>query len=201
MTVETHFFNATLAAEVGIAGAVVLGNLAYLQLQHEYAGHSPFEYEGRWYVRHSYESLQQWHSYLSIDQLKRLMARLEAGGYVTKSHLGKPFDRTLYWSVSQVIADSAKSHYASGVIARSDSAKSHDVQQTNNKRQSKPKTPIPEDFCISDAVRSWAEKNGYRRLNTHLENFIDAANQYGLRYADWDAGFRTAIRKNWAGVQ
>ena len=201
MTNDTHFFSAKLAVEVGIAGAVVLGNLAYLQVQHEYAGHAPFEYQGRWYVRHSYESLQQWHPYLSIDQLKRLMQRLVDKGYVTKSHLGKPYDRTLYWSVSPAIAHSAKSHDASRGIARSDSAKSHDVQQTNNKRQSTPKTLIPEDFGISDGVRLWAEKNGYRRLNAHLDNFIDSAKAKNYRYADWDAAFKGAIRKNWAEIQ
>lgn len=201
MTTDTHFFSAKLAAEVGIAGATILGNLAYLQVQHEYAGHAPFEYEGRWYVRHSYESLQQWHPYLSIDQLKRLMARLVDKGYVTKSHLGKPFDRTLYWSVSQAVIDSAKSPNGGGGIARSDSAKSHDVLQTDNKRQSKPKTLIPKNFGISDAVRKWAEKNGHRRLNAHLEHFIDAAEKGNLKYANWDAAFRTAIRKDWAGIK
>ena len=94
MTNDTHFFSAKLAEEVGIAGATILGNLAYLQVQHEYNAHAAFEYQGRWYVRHSYESLQQCHSYLSIDQLKRLMQRLVNKGYVTKSHLGKPFARS-----------------------------------------------------------------------------------------------------------
>ena len=63
------------------------------------------------------------------------------------------------------------------------------------------KTPIPEDFGISDGVRLWAEKNGHRRLNAHLENFIDAAKARDYRYVDWDAAFKTAIRKNWAGIQ
>jgi len=201
MTNDTHFFSAKLAAEVGIAGATILNNIARMQVQHEYAGHAPFEYQGRWYVRHSYESLQQWHHYLSIDQLKRLMSKLEKGGYVVKSHLGKPFDRTLYWSVSPAVIDSAKSHDASGGIALSDSAKSHDVQQTNNSKQKNRKTPIPDDFGISDGVRKWAEANGHRRLNAHLENFIDAAKAKDYRYVNWDAAFKTAIRKNWADIK
>ena len=63
------------------------------------------------------------------------------------------------------------------------------------------KTPIPEDFGISDGVRLWAEKNGHRRLNAHLENFVDAAKARDYRYVDWDAAFKTAIRKNWAGIK
>lgn len=134
MTIDTHFFSAKLAAEVGIEGATILGNLAYLQVQHEYAGNRAFEYEGRWYVRHSYESLQQWHPYLSIDQIRRIMGKLVADGYVVKSHLGKPFDRTLYWSVDVEIAHVAKSPDPRGEIAISDVAKSPDVQQTDNNR-------------------------------------------------------------------
>ena len=62
------------------------------------------------------------------------------------------------------------------------------------------KTKLPKDFGISDGVREWAERNGHRRLNAHLENFIDAALARDYRYVDWDAAFKTAIRKNWANL-
>jgi len=201
MTNDTHFFSAKLAAEVGIAGATILNNLARLQVQHEYSGHAPFEYQGRWYVRHSYESLQQWHSYLSVQQIRRIMRQLEDGGYIIKSHLGKPYDRTLYWSVNRAVIHVSESTDALGEIDTSDVSKSTHVQQTNNSKQKNTKTPIPKDFGISDGVRLWAEKNGHRRLNAHLENFIDAAKAKDYRYVDWDAAFKTAIRKNWAGIK
>ena len=201
MTNDTHFFSAKLAAEVGIAGATILNNLARLQVQHEYSGHAPFEYQGRWYVRHSYESLQQWHSYLSVQQIRRTMRQLEEGGYIIKSHLGKPWDRTLYWSVDRAVIDMSESTHASGEIDTSHLSKSTHVQQTNNSKQKNTKTPIPKDFGISDGVRLWAEKNGHRRLNAHLENFVDAAKAKDYRYVDWDAAFKTAIRKNWAGIK
>ena len=201
MTNDTHFFSAKLAAEVGIAGATILNNIARMQVQHEYAGHSPFEYEGRWYVRHSYESLQQWHSYLSIQQIRRIMRQLEDDGYIIKSHLGKPFDRTLYWSVGRAVIDVSESTDALGEIDTSDVSESTHVQQTNNSKQKNRKTSIPDDFGISDGVRLWAEKNGHRRLNAHLDNFVDAAKSKDYRYVDWDSAFKTAIRKNWADIK
>jgi len=62
------------------------------------------------------------------------------------------------------------------------------------------KTGLPEDFCISDAIRAWATKNGYTQLEKHFDYFVDAAKSNGYSYADWDAAFRKAISGNWAKV-
>jgi hypothetical protein len=78
------------------------------------------------------------------------------------------------------------------------------IRTEKNRREEKKiskKTLLPEDFSISDGVRAWAEKNGHRRLNAHLEHFVDKAKAKNYRYADWDAAFKGAIRENWAGVQ
>lgn len=63
------------------------------------------------------------------------------------------------------------------------------------------KTLIPENFSISERVRVWAEKNGHKNLEAHLENFILSANAKAYIYADWDSAFMTAIRSNWAKVE
>lgn len=135
MTNDTHFFSANLAAEVGIAGATILHNIARMQVQHELAETAGFEQDGRFYVRHSYESLAAWHSYLSVPQLKRIMKGLIDGGYIESAYLGKPWDRTLYWSVSPAVIHSTKSYDASVESVLSHSTKSHDVQQINNSKQ------------------------------------------------------------------
>ena len=62
------------------------------------------------------------------------------------------------------------------------------------------KTELPTDFCISDAVKAWAAKNGHSQLDKHFEYFVDAAKSNGYVYADWDAAFRKAISANWAKV-
>ena len=73
------------------------------------------------------------------------------------------------------------------------------IPENQKKRTSK--TLIPNDFSVSERVKVWAEKNGYKNLDVHLENFILAANAKAYTYADWDSAFMGAIRNNWAKVQ
>lgn len=60
------------------------------------------------------------------------------------------------------------------------------------------KTPLPDGFCISDRVRSWAVEKGYSHLERHFENFVGACKARGYSYVDWDEGFMGAIRNDWA---
>ena len=62
------------------------------------------------------------------------------------------------------------------------------------------KTPIPDDFKISDAVREWAKGKGFDRLEEHFEAFKDLALMKGYEYLDWDLAFRRAIRENWGKI-
>lgn len=63
------------------------------------------------------------------------------------------------------------------------------------------KTSIPKDFCVSDRVIKWASEKGYSNLDAHLEYFILACEKGGLKYVNWDSGFMTAIRENWAKIK
>jgi hypothetical protein len=133
-----HSFDPRLADLVGVNAALIIWNLSYLQSQREsQAGPDEFYHEGKWWVRHSYESLAEWHNYLSVDQIRRIMRKLEEDGHVAKSQLGKnPWDRTIYWHVNSVFLHVAESPDACVGIAGSDVAKSPDVQHKNNKKQS-----------------------------------------------------------------
>jgi len=73
------------------------------------------------------------------------------------------------------------------------------ISETPKKRTSK--TVLPDDFSISERVKLWAEKNGHKNLEAHLENFIISCNAKGYTYADWDSAFMGAIRNNWAKVE
>lgn len=80
------------------------------------------------------------------------------------------------------------------------------IQQPQKKERKKErvtheKRSLPNDFSVSESVRSWAEKNGYSQLDRHLDNFKDACLAKGYKYADWDAAFRNAIKGNWAKVK
>lgn len=63
------------------------------------------------------------------------------------------------------------------------------------------KTPLPEDFCVSERVRLWAEKNNHSLLDRHLESFRLSAAARGYQYVDWDAAFMKAVSEDWAGVR
>jgi len=63
------------------------------------------------------------------------------------------------------------------------------------------KASLPADFCISEAVRKWAEEKHHTRLEERLEHFICYAKANGKQYADWDAAFKNAIRGDWANLK
>jgi hypothetical protein len=127
----THHFAPEVAARLGINQAIVLYNLGYLQTQRAIQGGDEYYFDGRWWVRHSYESLAEWHQYLSVDQLRRIMKGLvEANHVVTRQP--ERFNRTTYWSVAPEFLHVAKSPDGSGEIAGSEAAKSPVVLHDNN---------------------------------------------------------------------
>lgn len=76
------------------------------------------------------------------------------------------------------------------------------VEQPPRKRGARPrKTPLPEDFGISDRVKKWAEAKGYGRLDQHLESFVSKAKTHGYAYVDWDEAFMGAVRDDWAKLR
>ena len=66
------------------------------------------------------------------------------------------------------------------------------------RKPKKSETLLPDDFGISEAVRTWATGKGFSRLEDRLESFKDYALSRGKTYADWDAAFRRAIKEDWA---
>jgi len=203
-----HNFDTEVAEKLGVNAAVIVANLAYLQANREAQGGEKYYMDGRWWVHHTYESLQKVHPYFSVQQIRRIMRGLLESGVIFQRNPDK-WKRDSYWSVVPEFAHVSKSPDASVEIDSSQSAKSTVVLHDNNieqignisTKQKNRKTPIPDDFGISDGVRKWAEANGHRRLNAHLENFIDAAKAKDYRYVNWDAAFKTAIRKNWADIK
>lgn len=78
-----------------------------------------------------------------------------------------------------------------------------DITETPKKtRASKSrKSSMPDDFGISEAVRTWADEKGFADLDAHLEYFRSYAMANGKTYLDWDQAFMNAIRGNWAKVR
>jgi hypothetical protein len=63
------------------------------------------------------------------------------------------------------------------------------------------KTALPDDFGISERVRSWAAAKGYGQLDEHLEAFKRKARAKAYTYASWDEAFMEAIREDWAKLR
>lgn len=74
---------------------------------------------------------------------------------------------------------------------------------TNDQRGKKPtkEHTIPDGFTISSEVAVWAAKEGFVRLEQHLDWFVDWALSKGKKYVDWDRAFKNAIRGNWAKLE
>ena len=145
---------------------------------------------------------------LLVEEMMRYMVSVglfeESNGIVTclklAKHLGENCTRNP--DLKTLIKASKKADLSQTVSDNIRLSENVSAIRDNKRREDKKNTtPIPKDFGISDGVRLWAEKSGHRRLNAHLENFVDAAKAKNYRYADWDAAFKTAIRKNWAGIQ
>lgn len=132
-----HTLDPKVAELVGISAALIIWNLSYLQSQRESQGGGEFYHDSKWWVRHSYESLAEWHSYLSVQQVRRIMKKLEDDGHVSKAHLGRnPWDRTAYWHVSSVFMHVSESTDGSVGIDRSEVSESTHVQHKNNNKHS-----------------------------------------------------------------
>lgn len=63
-----------------------------------------------------------------------------------------------------------------------------------------PKTPIPDDYTVSDRMRSWAAENGVHNLDEHFAYFVNLAKAKDYRYADWDRALMNAVLGDWAKI-
>jgi hypothetical protein len=71
----------------------------------------------------------------------------------------------------------------------------------SRRRTPAPQTLLPDDFNISEQVRSWARERGFGQLEEHLERFKLRAGAKGYKYANWDLAFMSAVRDDWARLR
>lgn len=90
---------------------------------------------------------------------------------------------------------------SNSTVAKTATSKDNSKRQYSKDKSTPRKTPLPQDFEISDRVRQWAQKNGYTNLHDHLEAFKLKAEAKGYKYVNWDSAFMTAVRDNWAGIK
>ncbi len=69
---------------------------------------------------------------------------------------------------------------------------SEPIKKENNKR----KRSFPDDFQVSDELRTWARDKGLRSPDEELAAFRDYHLSKGTLFQDWMAAFRTWLRNN-----
>lgn len=182
-----HIFNVEAAKSLGVNAAIVLANLAHLQQNREAQGGEKYYIEGRWWVHHTYESLQKIHPYFSLDQLRRIMKGLLDKGAVFRSQPDS-WNRDSYWSVASEFMQSAKSPDRIGEIAASESAKSPVVLHEYNIEQKRGRftPPTREELisyvdekgyylCDPDVFLSHYEANGWKIGRNKMVSWSKAA--------------------------
>ena len=194
----THHFNPEVAVRLGINQAIVLYNLGYLQTQRAIQGGDEYYFDGRWWVRHSYQTLSEWHPYLSVPQMKRVMKPLIEAGHVVTRH-PEHFSRTTYWSVAPEFLHSTKSPVASGEIDCSEGTKSYDVLHDNNiEHKGRSPTARFKPPTVSEASDYFSERGADP---SEAERFVDFYESKGWvvgksKMKCWKSAVRNWIRSN-----
>jgi len=78
--------------------------------------------------------------------------------------------------------------------------KSELIEEKKEEKKRNIKTPLPNNFSISERVINWANQEGYIHLQKHLDYFVLKAQANGYTYVNWDSAFMSAIKSNWANV-
>ena len=128
-----HNFDSEVAEKLGVNAAIIVANLAYLQANREAQGGEKYYMDGRWWVHHTYESLQKIHPYFSVQQIRRIMRALLEAGAIYQCNPDH-WKRDSYWSVAPEFAHVSKSTDGKCEIDSSQVSESTVVQHDNKHR-------------------------------------------------------------------
>lgn len=194
-----HLLNVEVAKKLGVNAALIIANLAYLQRNREAQGGEKYFIDGRWWVHHTYESLQKVHPYFSLDQLRRIMKKLLDEGAVFRNQPDN-WNRDSYWSVAPEFMQSAESPDRRGEIAGSQSAKSPVVLHDNKHRTTTP-CSSPSRFTpptVSEVSDYFSERGADP---AEAERFVDFYESKGWvvgksKMKCWKSAVRNWVRRN-----
>jgi len=127
----THQFNSEVAVKLGVNAAIIIANLAYLQHNRQAQGGEKYYMDERWWVHHTYESLQKVHPYFSVQKIRRIMRDLVQQEAVFHCTPDK-WRRDSYWSVAPEFLHVSESTVASVGIDSSQVSESTVVLHDNN---------------------------------------------------------------------
>jgi len=93
---SVHSFDADVAADVGLAAAVIYKNIQFWLAKNRVNGRH--EYEGHTWTYNSAEAFSKLFSYLSAPQIRRALSKLTKAGYIGTGNFNTTgYDRTLWY--------------------------------------------------------------------------------------------------------
>lgn len=96
---KTHSFSTAVAEEVGLLPAVLLYNI-YYWVEHNEKNNMNF-YDGYYWTYNSAKAFQEQFTYASVMQIRSALDKLKEAGYILTANYNKaPFDRTLWYTVT-----------------------------------------------------------------------------------------------------
>ena len=97
---KTHSFSTAVAEEVGLLPAVLLHNI-YYWVEHNEKNNINF-YDGYYWTYNSAKAFQEQFTYASVMQIRSALDKLKEAGYILTANYNKaPFDRTLWYTVTE----------------------------------------------------------------------------------------------------
>ena len=94
-----HCFDPVVAAEVGMASAVILQNIYYWTEKNR--ANDVHFHEGRYWTYNSVEAFRKMFPYLTAKQIRTAISKLKDAGYILSDHFNKVgFDRTTWYAIS-----------------------------------------------------------------------------------------------------
>lgn len=114
---------------------------------------------------------------------------------------GEPNQTTRLPDTRNQTPDTRSRHQTGSQTSERSSQPGSSENPESAQRTRKRKTPLPDDFALTDRLRDWAKAKGFDRLDDHFEHFTEKAKAKGYEYVDWEAAFMGAVRKDWAGLR
>lgn len=203
-----HHFNSDVAVELGVNAALIVANLAYLQVNREAQGGDKYYMDGRWWVHHTYESLTAIHPYFSVQQIRRIMRKLLEKGAVFHCTPDK-YKRDSYWSVAPEFAHVSKSTDRSVGIDSSQVSKSTVVLHNNNIEQKQRKKvcknfPKEKLMSMGKGISCWEmwvdHRLSLKKPLTEDGWKLQIENLKQFSAAEQGAAIKNSVMNGWVGL-
>lgn len=96
-----HCIDSEIAVKVGgAAEAVICADFFWAILEKERLGYD--FHNGKYWVRTSIKELEKYFTYLSFNQIRTVLEKLRAGGFLKVNNYNEdPFDKTLWYALGE----------------------------------------------------------------------------------------------------